>query len=183
MARTSNSDKLSDSRSPSLDPRYPRISIIVAMAKNGVIGAHNKLPWHLSSDLKRFKALTMGHHIIMGRKTFESIGRVLPGRTSVVVTRNPGFRFEGVLTSRSLLDALRESAGEEEVFVIGGEQIFREALPLATRLHATEIGSDYEGDTHFPAIDRAQWQETNAETFAEGEISGRFVTYDKAITV
>ena len=149
------------------------------MAKNRVIGIANSLPWRLSADLKRFKALTMGHHIIMGRRTFESIGRLLPGRTSVVVTRNPGFRFEGVLTSRSLLDALKESAGEEEVFVIGGEQIFRDALLLAARIHATEIARDYEGDTYFPAIDRTQWQETSAETFAEGEIRGRFVTYDR----
>ncbi|MBI3527429.1 MAG: dihydrofolate reductase [Betaproteobacteria bacterium] len=151
------------------------------MAQNRVIGANNTLPWHLSTDLKRFKALTMGHHIIMGRKTFESIGRLLPGRTSIVITRNPAFKFEGVLTARSLPDALEESAGEEEVFVIGGEQIFRDALPLATRIHATEIACDYEGDALFPAIDRAQWQVTSAATFAEGEISGRFVTYDRTI--
>jgi dihydrofolate reductase len=159
----------------------PRISIIVAMAKNRVIGANNALPWHLSADLKRFKALTMGHHIIMGRKTFESIGRLLPGRTSIVITRNPAFSFEGGLTARSLSDALEKSAGEDEVFFIGGENIFREVLPLTTRIHATEIAQDYAGDTHFPAIDRDQWQETAAEVFAEGAIRGRFVTYDRRI--
>ena len=169
-------------QSPIPNPQSPRISIIVAMAKNRVIGVANTLPWHLSADLRRFKALTMGHHIIMGRRTFESIGRLLPGRTSVVVTRNPGFRFEGVLTARNLPDALKVCAGEEEVFVIGGEQIFRYALPLASRIHATEIARDYEGDTRFPAIDRLQWRETGAETFSEGEISGRFVTYDRATT-
>ena len=151
------------------------------MAKNRVIGANNALPWYLSADLKRFKALTMGHHIIMGRKTFESVGRILPGRTTVVVTRNPAFRFEGVVTAGSLRDALEKSGGDTEVFIIGGEEIFREALPLATRIHATELALDYDGDTYFPAIDRSQWREASTETFSEGEIRGRFVTYDRAI--
>ena len=151
------------------------------MAKNRVIGANNALPWYLSADLKRFKALTMGHHIIMGRKTFESVGRILPGRTTVVVTRNPAFRFEGVVTAGSLRDALEKSGGDTEVFIIGGEEIFREALPLATRIHATELARDYDGDTYFPAIDRSQWREASTETFSEGEIRGRFVTYDRAI--
>src|SRR6185295_18260358 len=102
----------------------PRISIIVAMARNGVIGANNSLPWHLSADLKRFKALTRGHHIIMGRRTFESIGRVLPGRISVVVTRNPEFGYEGVLTAPSLAEAIQRSIGDTEVFIIGGAAVF-----------------------------------------------------------
>ena len=157
----------------------PRISIIVAMARNGVIGANNALPWHLSADLKRFKSLTMGHHIIMGRKTFQSIGRVLPGRTSVVVTRNPAFRYEGVLTAASVPEAIQRSSQDTEIFIIGGEAVFREALPLATRIHATEIARDYDGDTFFPAFDRTQWRETGAEPFVEGELRGRFVTYDK----
>jgi len=151
------------------------------MAKNRVIGVNNTLPWHLSADLKRFKALTMGHHIIMGRKTFESIGRVLPGRTSIVITRNESYRPAGVTVARSVSDAIARSVGDDEVFVIGGERIFREALPLATRIHATELARDYEGDIYFPAIDRAQWREASAETFTEGEIRGRFVTYDRHI--
>jgi dihydrofolate reductase len=159
--------------------RTPRISILVAMARNGVIGANNALPWHLSADLKRFKSLTMGHHMIMGRKTFQSIGRVLPGRTSVVITRNPKFRYEGVLTAASVPEAIQRSIDDTEIFVIGGEAIFRETLPLATRIHATEIARDYDGDTFFPAFDRAQWRETAAEPFLEGELCGRFVTYDK----
>jgi dihydrofolate reductase len=159
----------------------PRISIIVAMAKNRVIGVNNALPWHLPADLKRFKALTMGHHIIMGRKTFESIGRILPGRTSVVVTRNPGFRYEGVVTARSLRDAIEKSIDDAEVFVIGGQEIFLEAMPLAARIHATELSRDYDGDTYFPAIDRSQWREASTETFSEGEIRGRLVTYDRTI--
>jgi dihydrofolate reductase len=158
-----------------------RISIIVAMAKNRVIGVNNSLPWHLSADLKRFKALTMGHHIIMGRRTFESIGRVLPGRTSIVVTRNPALRYVGVVTARSLREAFEKSQGDNEVFVIGGEELFREALPLATRIQATELARDYDGDTYFPAIDRGQWREVSSETFSEGAIHGRYVTYDRVI--
>jgi dihydrofolate reductase len=151
------------------------------MARNRVIGVNNTLPWHLSADLKRFKALTMGHHIIMGRKTFESIGRVLPGRTSIVITRNESYRPAGVTVARSVSDAIARSVGDDEVFVIGGERIFREVLPLVTRILATELARDYEGDTYFPAIDRAQWREAGAETFTEGEIRGRFVTYDRHI--
>src|SRR5258706_8941661 len=151
------------------------------MAKNRVIGANNALPWHLSSDLKRFKALTMGHHIIMGRRTFESIGRILPGRTSVVVTRNPRISFEGAAVAHSLGEALEISAGDDEVFVIGGEQIFREALPMASRIHATEIARDYVGNTHFPELENGVWQEMGAEAFIEGDIHGRFVTYDRTM--
>ena len=149
------------------------------MASNRVIGANGRLPWHLSSDLKRFKALTMGHHIIMGRKTFESIGRILPGRTSVVITRKPGFRLEGALVASSLDQALALAASDDEVFVIGGEQIFREALSLSSRIYATEIASDYDGDVYFPVIEPAEWNEAGAEPFAEGEIHGRFLTYEK----
>ena len=157
----------------------PRVSIIVAMAKNRVIGANNALPWHLSVDLKRFKALTMGHHIIMGRKTFESIGRVLPGRTSVVITRNRALKFEGVVVAHDLAHALEQSARDDEVFVIGGEQIFRAALPLTTRIYATEISRDYPGDTCFPGLDAADWKATFTEPFAEGDIRGNFVTYER----
>jgi len=149
------------------------------MARNRVIGVNNTLPWHLSADLKRFKALTMGHHIIMGRKTFESIGRILPGRIMIVVTHNPAYRPAAVTVARSLDEAIACGAGDDEIFVIGGERIFREALPLATRVHATELALDYEGDTYFPALDPAEWQETSAEPFTEGELSGRFVIYDR----
>ena len=141
----------------------PRISLIVAMARNRVIGAGNKLPWHLPSDLKRFKALTMGHHIIMGRKTFESIGRILPGRTSIVISRNSGFRFDGVLVADSLVKALALAANDSEVFVIGGEQILREALRIADRILLTEIHRDFEGDILFPELPAAAWTETGRE--------------------
>jgi dihydrofolate reductase len=160
----------------------PRISIIVAMAKNRVIGVDNTLPWHLPADLKRFKALTMGHHIIMGRKTFESIGRILPGRTSVVVTRNPEFNFEGILVAHSLREALEKCASDDEIFVIGGEEIFHAALPLANRIHATEIAHEYEGNTYFPELDHAMWRAVSADAFSDGQISGRFVTYEQTNT-
>ncbi|MEO8004343.1 MAG: dihydrofolate reductase [Betaproteobacteria bacterium] len=144
-----------------------RISLLVAMAKNRVIGADNKLPWHLSSDLKRFKALTMGHHIVMGRKTFESIGRALPGRTSVVISRNPLWRFTGVATVDSLRKALMLAAGDSETFVIGGEQIFREALPFADRILLTEIDRDFEGDVFFPPLEAQEWRETASEDLVD----------------
>jgi len=152
------------------------------MAKNRVIGANNALPWHLSSDLKRFKALTMGHHIIMGRKTFESIGRVLPGRTSVVVTRNPEFNFEGILVAHSLREALQKCTSDDEIFVIGGEEIFQAALPVASRVYATEIANEYEGNTYFPELDNAKWLAVSADGFSEGPIRGRFVTYERTNT-
>lgn len=181
MTTVSKSGKLSDTRSSIPDPRPPRVSIIVAMARNRVIGAGGKLPWHLPSDLKRFKALTMGHHIIMGRKTFESIGRILPGRTSVVISRNPGYQPSGALVAGSLSAALTLAGSDSEVFVIGGEEIFREALPVANRIYATEIALGYEGDVYFPVIDRKQWQEVSRETFAEAQIRGRFVTYERSV--
>ncbi len=149
------------------------------MAKNGVIGAHNKLPWHLSSDLKRFKALTMGHHIIMGRKTFESIGRLLPGRTSVVISRNPGFRFDGIQVANSLDKALALADGDSEVFVIGGEQIFREALGLADRILMTEIHREFEGDTFFPAIEPAIWKQVSREAVNDPELSATFTVLER----
>jgi dihydrofolate reductase len=147
--------------------RKPRISIIVAMAKNRVIGANNALPWHLSSDLKRFKALTMGHHIIMGRKTFESIGRILPGRTNVVITRNESYRHAGLIIAHSLTDALALCAGDDELFVIGGEQLYREALRLADRVYLTSIDKEFEGDSFFPEIEHAAWRSISQEKFRD----------------
>lgn len=163
MTLTNKRGSSSDTRSSIPDPRSPRVSLIVAMARNRVIGAGNRLPWHLPSDLKRFKALTMGHHIIMGRKTFESIGRLLPGRTSVIVSRNPGFRFEGALIADSLDKALALAAADNEVFVIGGEEIFREALKIADRILLTEIHRDFEGDAVFPPLPSAEWREAARE--------------------
>jgi dihydrofolate reductase len=141
----------------------PRISIIVAMAKNRVIGAGNKLPWHLPADLKRFKALTMGHHIIMGRKTFESIGRILPGRTSVVVTRDAALRADGAVVVNDIESALAKCAGDAEAFVIGGEAIFKATLQLADRIYVTAIEKDFAGDTFFPELPPDAWKEISRE--------------------
>jgi dihydrofolate reductase len=159
----------------------PRISIIVAMAKNRVIGANNRLPWHLSADLMRFKALTMGHHLIMGRKTFESIGRILPGRTTVVVTRNPDFHADGTIVVNDIDAALAKCIGDREAFFIGGERIFQSALPFAERIYLTEIDKHFEGDVHFPAIDLHDWRliEREVNRDAEQNLDYAFVVYER----
>lgn len=143
-----------------------RISIIVAMAQNRVIGKDNKLPWYLPADLRHFKNITMGHPIIMGRKTHESIGKALPGRRNIVVTRRPDYRAaKGCVTAHSLQQAITLSAGAEEVFVIGGASLYREALPFAQRIYLTEVHAEVPGDTYFPAIDMAAWKEISRERF------------------
>ena len=129
------------------------------MAKNRVIGANNQIPWHLPDDLKLFKRLTMGHHIVMGRKTYESIGRLLPGRTTVIVTRQPGYAVPGAIIAHSLSDAINAAARDDEVFVIGGAELFREALPIADRIHLTIVEAEPEGDTFMPEFDRGEWRE------------------------
>jgi dihydrofolate reductase len=158
----------------------PRISIIVAMAKNGVIGANNKLPWHLSADLKRFKALTMGHTIIMGRRTFESIGRPLPGRINVVVSRRPDLVLPGVAVVSSIEQAIT-CTKTREAFIIGGAEIYHEALPIAQRILLTEVHCDFEGDTVFPSLAPNDWHETTRENHVD-ELSGLaydFVTLER----
>jgi dihydrofolate reductase len=139
------------------------ISIITALARNGVIGLDNTLPWHLPEDLKRFRALTMGHHIIMGRKTFESLGRLLPGRTTVIVSRNPGYVAEGAVVAFSLQQAIAACGNDPEIFVIGGAELYREALSRADRLYLTEIDAEFNGDAFFPDFDRSVWRETLRE--------------------
>ncbi len=147
----------------------PILSIIVAMAKNRVIGRDNQLPWHLPADLRHFKQTTMGHPIIMGRKTYESIGRPLPGRQNIVITRNPDFQAEGCLVVHSLQEALAAVPEAEEVFIIGGASLYREALPLADRIYLTLVDAEVEGDTFFPELDASEWQEVRRETFAPDE--------------
>ena len=139
------------------------ISIICATSANGIIGAGNTLPWRLSADLKRFKKLTMGHAIIMGRKTYESIGKALPGRTNIVVTRNPNFKAEGCHVAHSLKDAIALCKGDNEIFIIGGASIYREAVSLAGRLYLTTIHKDFEGDTRMFKINPAEWREIQKE--------------------
>lgn len=158
------------------------ISIIVAVAQNGVIGHENRLLWHLKEDLRHFRALTTGHPVIMGRKTYESLGRPLPNRTNVVISRREEARFEGCITAHSLSEALAIFPADEEVFVIGGAQIYRLALPLADRFYLTVIEHDYEGDTRFPVWDASQWSLRSSESVPCGEnfpFPFRFETYER----
>ena len=141
------------------------------MARNGVIGKDNTLPWRLSADLKRFRALTMGHHIVMGRKTFESIGKLLPGRKTVVVSRNPKYRFEGAVVAASIDAAIQACGDDPEIFIIGGAEIYRQALDRADRIYLTEVEADIDGDAHFPPFNRSEWIETSRETFPANELN------------
>ena len=138
-----------------------RISFVVARADNGVIGRDGALPWHIPEDLKHFRRLTMGKPIVMGRKTWDSLGKALPGRHNIVVSRNPAFAAEGATVVRSLAAAFEAAEGEEAV-VIGGAALFAEALPLATRIHLTEVHSTPEGDVTMPPFGDA-WRETARE--------------------
>ena len=144
----------------------PRLTLIVARARNGVIGKDNAIPWKIPGEQAYFKRVTMGHPIIMGRKTWESIGRPLPGRRSIVVTRNAAFAAPGTDVVTSLDDALALVAGVPEAFVIGGAELYRLALPRAARLLITEIDHDFDGDTYFPAPDPAQWRESSRDHHA-----------------
>ena len=158
------------------------LTLIVARARNGVIGRDNTLPWRLPEDLAHFKRTTMGAPVIMGRKTWESIGRPLPGRRNIVVSRNAQLRLDGAETSSSLEDALRLCVGVEQVFLIGGAQLYAEALPSADRLIVTEIDADIAGDARFPAIDPQRWIATERERH-HSEANGfdyAFVTYERA---
>ncbi len=160
----------------------PRVSLIVAMAKNRVIGNNNTLPWHLPADLKHFKSLTMGHHIVMGRKTYESIGKPLPGRTSVVVTRNEDYSVPGVIVVNSLPAAIKACGDDSDIFVIGGAEIYRQAITLAERIYLTEIDADISGDAHFTELDPGAWQETTRLSHApdgKNRYSYHFVVYDR----
>lgn len=161
------------------------VSMIVAMAKNRVIGIENRLPWHIPEDLKYFKAVTMGKPIIMGRKTYESIGRPLPGRANIVVTRNSDYAPEGVMVVNSVIDALdcakrqAKAVGESEIFIIGGEQLYRESLPFAEKIYLTEVEIALEGDAYFPIINPEEWCELNRqEKVSEGreQLAFSFVT-------
>jgi dihydrofolate reductase len=151
-------------------PSAPAIYLVAAVAANGIIGVNGRLPWHFPEELRHFKRLTMGHPLIMGRRTWESLGRPLPGRENIVVTRTPGYEAPGAAVASSLDAAIALCAGEPVAFVIGGTQLFEAALPLARGLVLTEIQRDYEGDTWFPAYDRSQWRETQREahTAADG---------------
>jgi len=158
------------------------VSIIAAIARNGVIGRGNGLPWHLPEDLKRFRQLTWGQAIVMGRKTYESIGRALPGRENIVVTRQAGFAAAGCRIEHSIESAL-ESGDPRHIFVIGGAALYAAALPLASLLYLTEIQADVEGDAFFPPYDRGNWREASRERRSESAnhaFAYHFVTYERS---
>lgn len=160
----------------------PRVALIVAMAKNRVIGVDNALPWHLPADLKHFKALTMGHHIVMGRKTYESIGKPLPGRTSMVVTRNAAYSAPGVTAVNSLPAAISACGDDDEIFVIGGAELYLQAITLADRIYLTEIDADIRGDAYFPELNPGEWKEVSRETHSQLEpqpLQYHFVIYHR----
>ncbi len=167
------------------------LSLIAAVAKNGVIGGGNTLVWDLPEDMKHFRDTTRGHTVIMGRKTYESIGKPLPNRRNIVVTRDPTYSIEGIEVVNSLEEALRlasleqgrefeENQDEVEVFVIGGGEIYKQAIDKANKLYITEVHQDFEGDTLFPTIDKNIWQETSREDHLENQIPYSFVEYKKS---
>jgi dihydrofolate reductase len=169
--------------SPSSAATGRRVALIAAVASNGVIGAGNSLPWHLPEDLRRFRTLTSGHAVIMGRKTWESIGKPLPNRQNIVVSHQAGLRLAGALVAHTLEEALAIAVRPDPVFVIGGEALYRSALPFAAVLYLTEIERDFVGDARFPAYERAAWRETSREVRepAAGEgFAYHFATYERA---
>ena len=145
------------------------LSLIVAVDENNLIGNNNQLPWHLSADLKYFKSVTMGKPIIMGRKTFDSIGKPLPGRKNIIITRNNNFKAAGCEVYTDINEAIKNCEPEEECFVIGGAELFRIALPLANKLYLTKIHHQFEGDTFFPALENRIWKLTDADHHLKDE--------------
>jgi dihydrofolate reductase len=161
----------------------PTISLIAAVARNGAIGAAGGMPWRLSSDLERFKQLTMGKPLVMGRKTFDSLPRTLPGREIIVVTRDPSWSRPGVAVAHDLDAALAAAGERDEIMIGGGGEIYRLALPLARRLYITEVDLAPEADVLFPQIDPAQWRETRREQGVRGpkdEADFAFVEYKRS---
>jgi dihydrofolate reductase len=159
-----------------------KVSLIVAMAKNRVIGANNRIPWHLPNELGLFKSLTMGHHIVMGRRTYESINRLLPGRATVIVTRQRDYAVPGAIVVHSVKEALDACKDDDECFVIGGADLFRETLPLADRIHLTVVDVEPEGDTFMPDFDVRAWQETSSQRFPADDKHAypyRYAVYDR----
>ena len=160
-------------------PPGSRIYLVAAVAANGIIGAKGELPWRLGEDLKHFKRITMGHPIIMGRRTWESLKGALPGRDNIVVTRTAGYEAPGAAVANSLEAALALCVGEPLVFVIGGSQLFAESLPIAAGLVMTEIHKDFDGDTRFPDYDRSRWRESQRERHVAADgMEFDFVLYE-----
>lgn len=166
-----------------------KLAIIVAAAKNGVIGNNNQLPWHLPQDLKYFKSVTLGKPVIMGRKTYESIGRPLPGRTNIVVTRSADWKVDGVVVVNSIEQALEEARKAiaasatpvEEAMIIGGAEIYRTALPMVNKVYLTRVEVEIEGDAFFPALPEAEWQLASTTAGDEqASLAHQFLVYERA---
>jgi dihydrofolate reductase len=160
-----------------------RVSLVAALASNRAIGRDNRMPWRLPEDLRRFRHLTMGHAVIMGRKTFESIGSPLTGRNNIVITRSPDWYRSGCVVVHSLEAAVAAVAESQEAFVIGGAQIYALAMPHAQRLYMTEIERDFDGDAFFPEFDRSHWREVSRERHASEGPEGfdyAFVEYERS---
>ena len=145
------------------------LSIIVALSENNVVGKDNGLPWKLSADLKRLKSLTMGHHIIMGRRTWESLGRPLPGRINVVITTDKNYKAEGGVVVHSLNEAIKISSHDNEAFIFGGGKIFKEALSMVNKIYMTRVHKNIDGDTYFPHLNVNDWKEMDRENFSADE--------------
>jgi len=160
-----------------------RLSILVAMAKNRVIGRDNRLPWHLPADLKHFKFLTMGQTIVMGRKTYESIGKPLPGRANIVITRQMDYEIPGAVVVNSLEDALlvceETSTIDTENFIIGGEKLYQQTIKICQRMYITEIQSNFDGDVFFPQFDPGDWEEMQRDKHVDGNLEYHFVVLDR----
>jgi dihydrofolate reductase len=159
-----------------------KLSVIVAVSSNHVIGYQNRLPWHLPADLKHFKKITMGHPIIMGRKTFESIGKPLPGRTNIIITRKTGYEVPGCIVVNSVEEAVNLCRLEEEVFIIGGAEIILQVQETVDRIYLTRIHQEFDGDTFFPEPDPSHWTETSREEFSpegKNEYSYSFIVLDR----
>jgi len=159
-----------------------RVSLIAAMAENRVIGVNNALPWHLPADLRHFRELTTGHPIIMGRRNYESIGKPLPNRTNIIVTRNPTYDAPGCTVTHSLADALHFSEHDPEVFIIGGGDIYRQALKEANRIYLTLVHAEIPGDTFFPPFEKDGWYEIERvrhEADAKNPYAYSYLVYDK----
>jgi dihydrofolate reductase len=157
-----------------------RVTLVAAVADNGVIGADGDIPWRIPADFAHFKALTLGHVLVMGRATYESIGRPLPGRTTIVLTRDPAWTAEGVLVATDLATALRLAEGiDTEVYVVGGASVYAEALEVADEQVLTEVHLSPTGDTSYPAFDRSRWIETRREPNLGAEVPFEFVWYSR----
>ena len=155
------------------------ISLIAAVGKNNVIGVDNKLPWKLSADLKRFRQITSGKPVIMGRKTFESIGKPLPNRINIIITRDKTYKADGCAIVNSAEEALKATEGNEEIMIIGGEQVFREFLPKSNKMYLTIIDKNFEGDVYFPEYDKNEWKELSREEHEDDGLKYAFVNLER----